>query len=239
MTKPQRIRWSALAGLIVVAIISFFFTPSAPGPIIVFEEIAITGNDITGGNASGNQATRHASYNREVYFNKPEELYYDETSEIVLAIENKMKDEKTLSILFKNLDGKIEEKTIKSGAYLSAKLSAPPTKLEIVPADERLRRIDQQGETKFAWFVEPVDIGNIPIRLDLFSQDSDAKDSPANPVEIFQETWKATAKGLGWPKYILHDYKWGFSAIGGLLAFFGVNKLLKKKDEGDEGGEEE
>jgi hypothetical protein len=183
------------------------------------------------GPISENSIIPHADYKREIYFNKPEALYYDEPVEIVLSLESKALGADQVSLLFQDLEGQVEQRSVQVGAYLSAKLSAPASLLDIVPSDDKLRKVTPQGETKFAWFVRPVDIGAIPIRLDLFSQDSPAKDSAVRPVQVFQEDWTATAKGLNWAKYVLSQYKWGFTAIGGVLTFFGVSTWLKRRDD--------
>jgi hypothetical protein len=217
MTPTERGAYSGLAALAVGVAVFALLTPGA--------------NSLLLGPSYKNSIVPNAEYKRQVYFNKPETLYYDEPAEIVLALESKALGPGQLTLSFQNLDGKVEERSVKVGAYLSARLSADPSQLAVVPSDDKLRKIAAEGETKFAWFVRPVDIGAIPVRLDLFSQDSPSKDSAVRSVQVFQENWTATATGFNRAKYVLSEYKWGFTAIGGVLTFFGVNTWLKRRDE--------
>ncbi len=217
MKRIERLATSSLATLAVGVAVFALLTPRA-GSLLL-------------GPSYKNSIVPNAEYKRELYFNKPETLYYDEPAEIVLALESKALDADQASLSFQNLEGKVEERSVKVGAYLSAKLSADASQLDIVPSDDKLRKVATQGETKFAWFVRPVDIGAIPVRLDLFSQDSPAKDSAVRSVQVFQENWTATATGLNRAKYVLSEYKWGFTAIGAVLTFFGVNTWLKRRDD--------
>ncbi len=219
MTRAERLACSGVAALALGTAVFALLTPRA-------------GSLLLGPSAEGNILVPSPKFKREIYFNKPEKLYYDELAEIVLSLESKALGADQVSLLFKNLEGTVEQQSVQVGAYLSAKLSAPASLLDIVPSDDKLRKITPQGETIFSWFVRPIDIGEIPIRLDLFSQDSPAKDSAVRPVQVFQENWTATAKGINWAKHVLSEYKWGFTAIGGVLGFFGVNTLLKRRENG-------
>ena len=223
MTRIERLASSGVAALAAGA--------------IVFALLSPRGESLISGQSYENSVAPHRQYKRQVYYNKPETLYYGEPAEIVLSLESKALGADKVSLVFQNLEGKVEERSVQVGAYLSAKLSAPASKLDISPSDDRLRKIAPQGETKFAWFVTPVDIGPIPIRLDLLSQDSPAKDSAVRSVQVFQENWTATANGLDWVKYELSEYKWAFAPIGGVLAFFGVNTWLKRRDDGADDGD--
>jgi hypothetical protein len=217
MRRIERLAYAGLAALVVSASVLAFLSPRWDSLFLspVNEEIVLPGH----------------KYKRQIYFNKPEELYYDEQAEIVLLLESKPLDAGRISLAFQNLEGKVEQRSVRVGAYLSAKLSAPASLLDIAPSDDKLRKIDPQGETRFAWYVRPVAVGVIPIRLDLLSQDDDSADSAVRPVQVFQDNWTATARGLNIAKYYLTEYKWGLTAIGGLLGFFGVNTWLKRRND--------
>jgi hypothetical protein len=174
-----------------------------------------------------------ADYKRHLYFNKPEILYYDEAAEIKLIVNSHAQSAGQISLSFQNLEGKVEQATVLVGSYLSAKLTAPASLLEIAPSDDRLRKIDPNRDTEFAWYVRPVEVGLIPIRLDLLSQDSQAKDSAVRAVQVFQENWTAEAKGLGKAKYVLSEYKWLFGAVGAIAAFFGIDRWRRRGDDNE------
>ena len=169
------------------------------------------------------------------YFNKPDVLYVDEPAEIKLIVNT---DDLTLNQLraeFDNLTGTVARKTAKVGAFLTAKLTAPSSMLEIKQVDERIQAVPKIGRMIFAWYIKALRIGNIPIRLDLFSQEKLGNDQAVSPVEVLRENWTADARGLNWLTYRLTEIEpvraalWTFLAgIGSFLTFVGAKRWLGK-----------
>ncbi len=179
---------------------------------------------------------------RDVYFNKPDILYYEEPDEIKLAVEPKQLNEMEIDVAFEGLYGKVIHKNVKSGAFLTASLSAPKSLLEITAEDDRVRKVTGGTTIIFVWYVTPMKIGTIPIRLDLMSQDNASKDSPVNTIQVMQEEWVADARGMSWLKYQIVEFQpigvaiCGVgAAIASTLGFFGL-KLFGEKAKSGNGG---
>jgi hypothetical protein len=169
------------------------------------------------------------------YFKKPDILYVEEYEEIKLIVVSAPLAESAIELRFKSLTGviSINRVPIRIGNYVSAVLTAPD--LDIKPGTgEHIQKVDRDSELTFSWFVAPLRVGKIPIRLDLFSQSSPGKDAPGIPINVMQEKWVADARGWHWVKYELAEFDpigkaiVGFcAAIGGALAFLGIKGAIQ------------
>jgi hypothetical protein len=191
---------------------------------------AVRSSSRVGGAASLNTLEKAA------YFNKPESLYVYESAEIKLVIDSKLRTSAELASIFADLQGDQIYKPVKVGAFLTAKLSAPPDMLEITPVDARMEKVSADGELDFSWFVKPLQMGQIQVRMDLFSQDTGASDAPVEPVQVMQEDWLVDARGLNKVDFELSRIEplraalWTLvSGIGAVGSYFGLQRFFQKE----------
>lgn len=242
--------WTAFAAFV------YFFPHKEVGSIITETcgSIAVSGSvsgstvksdtcSITPPDDKGHTHVGSGGSKRDVYFNKPEVLYYEEPEEIKLVVEAKKLNETEIELKFDDLNGKVIRKTANIGAFVTASLSAPRSLIEITARDDRVQKVGGNEELIFAWFVTPLKIGNIPIRLDLTSQDNASKDAPVNTVQVMQEKWTANARGMSWVKYQIVEFQPIGVAICGVgaavasaLGFFGL-RLFGDKTKSDTGAD--
>jgi hypothetical protein len=169
---------------------------------------------------------------REItYFNKPTVLYVGEPVEIKLVLVDQVWDNDDVQLNFLSLPGSISHNIVKVGSYVSAVLTAP--EVNIKANSERIQSVEADTPIIFSWFVEPLKIGKIPIRLDLFSQASPEKDAPGITIQVMQDEWVADARGLHWLEFEIAEFDplsktlIGLGGtIGALLAFFGVRNAF-------------
>jgi hypothetical protein len=173
---------------------------------------------------------------KAAYFNKPESLYVYESAEVKLVIDSKIRTSAELASIFANLQGDQIYKPVKVGAFLTAKLSAPPDMLEITPVDARMEKVTADGDLDFSWFVKPLQVGQIQVRMDLFSQDTDASGAAVEPVQVMQDDWLVDARGLNKVDYELSRVEplraalWTLvSAIGAVGSYFGLQRFFQKE----------
>lgn len=155
------------------------------------------------------------------YFNKPGIIYVGEPVEVKLIIVDSILKDFDVKLHFLSLTGDIFlNKEVRIGKYISAALSA--SDMDIRATSEHVQKVEKRDTAIFSWFVTPLKVGEIPIRLDLFSQDRPEKDAPGRTIQVMQEVWVADARGLHWIKYELAELTPIGNAIVGLLAALGA-----------------
>jgi hypothetical protein len=228
--------WIALVGWVVVAI---GILPDLPEDTIVKGGVVEQGvANPRGLQRALNKLIYPARASREIYFNKPSILYVYESDEIKLNVETKALNSEEIDVAFKDLKGVVTHKTARVGGFLNAKLSGPPSEIEINPADQRLQTVTPGSTIIFSWFVRPIEIGKIPVRIDLFSQDSAAKEAPANPVQVMQDEWVVDSRGTNWAKYQIANltpigtaFVGGFTLFTGVLAWLGFKGFTRRGEQ--------
>jgi hypothetical protein len=168
-----------------------------------------------------------------VAFNKPATLYVDEPSTVQAILSSKTLTVGALKDAFSALPGDVKQSAaITVGAYISAKLTAPVSMLDITAEDANLRKVDGNKDITFVWYVKPLRTGMIPIDLAIYSQDKPEAGSPVERSKVMQENWTAEAHGLSGLLYWINAAEpvrveiWTLAGgLASVLTFFGLTKF--------------
>ena len=170
-----------------------------------------------------------------VSFNKPAVLDVGRSTTVQAVLSAKLLTDP--ANVFRNLSGEIETTgPVTLGAFVTAKLTAPPSMLEITSTDTSLRKVEKDKDVVFVWYVRPLRTGSIPIDLAVVTQDQASADAPVQMSEVMHQDWRAKARGVDGLLYWIKELEpirvalWTLiSGIGSLLTFFGLTWVRDKK----------